>query len=236
MSEWVELNGFLVGELVVLVPIVVVAGVLAWRSRGRGLGRGFGRGMRFSPTDFLLGYGMAFLFVIVAGVVLRPESAVGRGMYAVAPAVLGIAIAMAVRRLRVRRERGRELDEARAAREAIPAAATAYFFDGDFRSRAGFALASPAPPAPDLATELVSYWAFAALDSGEYVDFSRTIHYTTMVRGWTMSSPTLIEAVPVLVAPFVHSDDDPWDPVFHRAFRRTALALLATRFEERVPA
>lgn len=102
--------------------------------------------------------------------------------------------------------------------------------------RAGFALSSPAAPDPDHATDLVGYWAFAALDSGDYVDFSRTIHYTTMVRGWQLSSPTLIEALPVLVAPFVRSGDKEWDPDVDRAFRRTALALLTTRFGSPVPA
>ncbi|CAM3863294.1 hypothetical protein GCM10009551_084600 [Nocardiopsis tropica] len=234
MGQWVEENAEVLANLAVIGLLLVVVGVQAWRYRGD-------RRTTSSTNDMLVGYAVGFA-VILPVQVLRvttvgaPESASASLAWSVGSTMALFAIALAVAHLRNRRQVARDDEEVRSARDAIPAAARSYFRDGDFPVRAGFALSSPAAPDPDHATDLVGYWAFAALDSGDYVDFSRTIHYTTMVRGWQLSSPTLIEALPVLVAPFVRSGDKEWDPDVDRAFRRTALALLTTRFGSPVPA
>lgn len=228
MGSWVEDNSEVIVSLAVVVLGLVLVCVLAWRYRGD-------RKTPSTTNDMLIGYGIGFVLVITFQIVRlltfgSPESSAGVLASNFVPLFFTFAVALIVAHRRYLRRVKRNDGEVQAAKGAIPQAARDYFAAGDFPSRAGEALSASTTPAPDAATDLVSFWTFAALDSGDYVDYSRTVHYTTMVRGWRLSSPTLVEAIPVLAAPFVRSGDDEWDPDVDRAFRRTALALLTARF------
>ncbi|ADG78940.1 hypothetical protein TPAU25S_00968 [Tsukamurella paurometabola] len=208
----------------VLAPagtLLIVLAIFAWKNRGQNI--------RLSGSDILVGFGVGFAVTLVISAVVRPQLPFTSGVAASGPLLIGYPLALTLALVRTRRRRSRAAQDAEAARAQIPPAAREYFRACDFPSRAGAALTSARPPTPEAATDLVAYWIFAALDSGDYVDFSRTVHYTTALRGWRLSSPTLIEAVPVLTAPFLRSGDE-WVPEVDRAFRRTAIALLTTRF------
>ncbi|BDD82481.1 hypothetical protein TPB0596_22440 [Tsukamurella pulmonis] len=215
--------GYQTGLLVGLVTFVIVAGALTWLAARHARRERF----LFRPADVLLGFGLAWVGALVFAATVRRSDFV-TGFAVLTTFAFALALALGVAAIRSRRDLRRERASMEVARAAIPAAAREYFASAGFRSAlAGMSVVSP--PRPETASEVIAYWAYRALDSGDYVEGARLIHEAAALAGWTVASPSLAAAVPRLTAPFL-AGDERRDPAIDRGFRDCALALLSARF------
>lgn len=220
-------DSYLAGTLVVLVPTLLVVGAFAWTTRKERL--------QLRPSDVVLGYGVGLVISLLLVFVVDPQTSFGHAACTMTLNVIAVGIMVPRSYFRTRRWRREDADGRRSARAAIPPAAREYFASDDFqRELAGITEAYP--PTPETASDVIAYWVFRALDSGEYVEWSRLIFYATAVKGWCVATPTLSGTIPWLVAPFQSSGDKQWDPSVDRDFRQYGGATLTARFGVAVPA
>jgi len=224
-SFW--LGSYLGGSLIVFVPFVLLVSAFAWMTRRERL--------RLTPVDIVVGMSVGLAVSLVVLFVVNPQSSFGVAVGNSMTLVVAFSIILPSSYLRTKRWRRKDAEGRRAARAVIPSAARDYFASEDFqRELAGITEAHP--PTPETASDVIAYWVFRALDSGEYVEWSRLIFYATAVKRWHVATPPLAGTVPWLVAPFQASGDTQWDPSVDRDFREYGGATLIARFGMPVPA
>ncbi|KXP15123.1 hypothetical protein AXK60_04515 [Tsukamurella pseudospumae] len=220
-------DSYLAGTLVVIVPALLVCGAFVWWKRGERL--------QFKPLDVVGGYGAGMVVSLVVVFAVDPQTPFGHAACNMLVVVVAMGIMVPLSYFRMRRWRRDDAAGRRAARAAIPAPAHAHFTSAAFQDQlAGITEAHP--PTPETASDVIAYWVFRALDSGDYVDSSRLIHYATAIKGWRMDSPEFAATIPWLTAPFLSSGDKRWDPAVDRDFREHGSAMLTARCRPAVSA
>lgn len=228
MDLWLQENPLLIGWVAGCAMSVAVVGGLRWLFRRD-------RRKIFTVGEYLGAFVLLLPF-LVARIELVPVRSPGLDAFVVM-AQLGLVFALATVITHVRSSRAERRDRAAAelARAAIPSAAREYFASEGFQRELG-GITEAHPPTPETASDVIAYWVFRALDSAQYVEWSRLIFYATAVKGWRVATPTLSGTVPWLVAPFQASGDKQWDPSVDRDFREYGGATLIARFGMPVPA
>lgn len=220
-------DSYLAGTLVVIVPMLLVCGIFAWQTRAERL--------QLKPYDIAIGYGIGLVVSLVVVFTADPQTSFCHAVCNMLVVVVGSWIMLPLSYFRMRRWRRRDAAGRSAASAAIPAPARAHFVSPAFQDQLAD-ITEAHPPTPETASNVIAYWVFSALDSGDYVDSARLIHYATAIKGWRMDTPELAAEVPWLTAPFLASGDKQWDPAVDRAFREHGHAVLVTRFRPAVSA
>ncbi|MET9329216.1 hypothetical protein [Tsukamurella sp. NPDC003166] len=189
-SEWWA--SYLAGTLVVIVPALLVCGVFARWTRGERL--------QLKPHDIALGYGIGFVVSLVVVFTADPQSPFGHAVCNMLVVVVGSGIMLPLSYFRTRRWRRDDAAGRRAARAAIPARARAHFASPAFQDQLS-GITEGHAPVPETASDVIVFWVFRALDSGDYVDSARLIHCATAIKGWRMATPMVRLSTVELLAP-----------------------------------
>ncbi len=173
-------GSYAAGALVVLVPVLIGVGVVAWMTRRTRI--------QFRCDALVVGYGVGFAVALGLQIWIRPGSSFGQAVVNTMPFAIAAAIMAPWSYFRTRRWRRQDAAGLSAARAAVPVAAREHFGSEVFqRELAG--LTELHPPAPATASDAIGYWAFRAIETRAYVEWSRLIFYATAIKGWRMSSP-----------------------------------------------